>query len=85
MYHHIRKVHIPNTKVYSQQLAKEGLLHADAYDTIRKEYFEELEHEYSKMKHLKEVNLKEFTDAQHKGPKAFTEQWKGMKPSQFGE
>lgn len=26
MYHQIRKVHIPNTKTYSQQLIKEGLL-----------------------------------------------------------
>ena len=85
MYHHIRKVHIPNTKVYSQQLAREGLLQENAYDTIRKKYFEELEHEYTKMKNMNEITVKEFMDSQHKGPKAFTEQWKNMKPSQYGE
>lgn len=46
--------------------------------------FEKYEKQFALVEDIEKVTLEEYTNPKRKGPKAFTEQWKGFKPTLHG-
>lgn len=67
-------------------LAKEGLVESSFYQTQRDAVFERLEKEFVAAQTIPKVTLKDYTNPGNLGAaRAFTECWKGFKPSQLGQ
>lgn len=86
MYSKIRKGHEPNPTKYSKTLQQEGLLPPDFINQTREAKMQHYEEEYNQSQKMDKVTLKDYTDPNNKhAARAFTELWKGFKPSQHGE
>lgn len=46
---------------------------------------EKYEKEFNESKKIEKISLNDYMDPDRKGPKAFTHQWKGYKPTLLGE
>jgi 2-oxoglutarate dehydrogenase complex dehydrogenase (E1) component-like enzyme len=86
MYNNIRNVHQAIPLKYTSQLAKEGLVDASFYDQTREKIFKHYEEEYRLSLQIKQISMEDFLHPHTQGsPRSLTQQWKHMKPSQFGK